>query len=76
MVSVLKVGDSIINLHTAQDMYKEHVTELQGIALKYGLSSIFQKCPHYVMITQREEDQSLPFWGLCVLVPDVWAIWC
>ena len=63
LVSVFEAGDSTTNLHTALDMYKEHATELQGMPLKYGLLSVFQKYPHYLMITQREEDQSL-FWGL------------
>ena len=33
-VLVFKAGDSTMNLHTALDMYKEHVSELQGMALK------------------------------------------
>ena len=33
LVSVFKAGDNITNLHTALDMYKEHVNELQGIKL-------------------------------------------
>lgn len=41
LVSVFKAGDSTTNLHTALDMYKEHVTELQGMPLKYGLLSVF-----------------------------------
>ena len=36
LVSVFKAGDSTTNLHTALDMYKEHVSELQGMTLKYG----------------------------------------
>ena len=36
LVSVFKAGDSTTNLHTALDMYKEHVSELQGMALKCG----------------------------------------
>ena len=41
LVSVFKVGDSTSNLHTALDMYKMYVTELQGMPLKYGLLSVF-----------------------------------
>ena len=41
LVSVFKAGDSTTNLHTALDMYKEHVTELQGMPLKYGFLSVF-----------------------------------
>ena len=32
LVSVFKAGDSTTNLHTALDMYKYHVTELQGMS--------------------------------------------
>lgn len=35
LVSVFKAGDSTTNLHVALDMYREHITELQGMKLKY-----------------------------------------
>ena len=35
LVSVFKAGDSTSNLHIALDMYKEQVTELQGMILEY-----------------------------------------
>ena len=35
-VSVFKAGDSTTNLHTALDMYKEHIQEMQGMKLKYA----------------------------------------
>jgi hypothetical protein len=41
LVSVFKANDTTTNLHTALDMYKEHVKELQGMPLKYGLLSVF-----------------------------------
>ena len=45
LVSVFKAGDSTTNLHTALDMYKDHVTELQGMPLKYGFfNSFYYKC--------------------------------
>ena len=31
LISVYKAGDSTTNLHTALDMYQEHVTEMQGM---------------------------------------------
>ena len=34
LISVFKAGDSTTNLHTALDMYKEHIKELQGMKLK------------------------------------------
>ena len=34
VLSVFKAGDSTLNLHTALEMYKEHVAEAQGITLK------------------------------------------
>ena len=34
VLSVFKAGDSTLNLHTALDMYKEHVNEAQGMNLK------------------------------------------
>ena len=41
LVSVFKTDDSTTNLHTALDMYKDHVTELQGMPLKYGFFNSF-----------------------------------
>ena len=35
LISVFKAGDSTTNLHTAVDMYQEHVTEMQGMKLGY-----------------------------------------
>lgn len=35
LLSVFKAGDSSTNLHTALDMYREHVKEAQGMVLKY-----------------------------------------
>lgn len=34
VISVFKAGDTTTNLHTALGMYKEHVTEAQGMKLK------------------------------------------
>ncbi len=34
VLSVFKAGDTTLNLHTALDMYKEHVKEAQGMNLK------------------------------------------
>lgn len=34
LLSVFKAGDSTTNLHTALDMYKEHVSEAQGMTLR------------------------------------------
>ena len=34
LLSVFKAGDSTTNLHTALDMYKEHIKESQGMKLK------------------------------------------
>ena len=35
LVSIFKAGDGTTNLHTALDMYKEHVTKMQGMKLRY-----------------------------------------
>ena len=35
-VSIFRAGDSLTNLHTALDMHKTSVTEMQGIKLKYA----------------------------------------
>ena len=35
LLSVFKAGDSTTNLHTALDMYKEQIDEMQGMKLKY-----------------------------------------
>lgn len=35
LVSVFKAGDSTTNLHVALDMYKEHVSEMQGMQIRY-----------------------------------------
>ena len=37
LISIFKAGDSTTNLHTALDMYQEHVTEMQGMKLGYGI---------------------------------------
>ena len=37
LLSVYKAGDSTTNLHTALDMYKEQIDELQGMKLKYAV---------------------------------------
>ncbi len=34
LLSVFKAGDTVINLHTALDMYREHVIESQGMNIK------------------------------------------
>lgn len=34
LLSVFKAGDSTTNLHTALDMYQEHIKEAQGMKLK------------------------------------------
>ncbi len=34
MLSVFKAGDSTTNLHTALDMYQEHINEAQGMQMK------------------------------------------
>ena len=36
LISIFKAGDSTTNLHTALDMYKTPVTEMQGMQLKYA----------------------------------------
>ena len=36
LLSIFKAGDSITNLHTALDMYKTPITEMQGMKLKYA----------------------------------------
>ena len=33
LVSMFTAGDTITNLHTALDMYREHIQELQGMEL-------------------------------------------
>ena len=33
LISIFKAGDSTTNLHTALDMYQEHVTKMQGMKL-------------------------------------------
>ena len=33
LLSVFRAGDTITNLHTALDMYKEHVMECQGMTV-------------------------------------------
>ena len=35
LLSIFRAGDSITNLHTALDMYKTAITEMQGMKLKY-----------------------------------------
>ena len=35
LLSVFKAGDSTTNLHTALNMYREHVVEAQGMRIKY-----------------------------------------
>ena len=35
LLSVFKAGDSTLNLHTALNMYREHVEEAQGMQIKY-----------------------------------------
>ena len=37
LLSVFKAGDSTTNLHTALDMYREHVVESQGMQIKYDI---------------------------------------
>ncbi len=34
LLSVFKAGDTVINLHTALDMYREHVIEAPGMNIK------------------------------------------
>ena len=34
LLSVFKAGDTTINLHTALNMFKEHVIEAQGMTIK------------------------------------------
>ena len=35
LLSFFKAGDTTTNLHTALNMYKEHVVEAQGMHIKY-----------------------------------------
>ena len=42
LVSIYEAGDSLTNLHTALDMYKTPVTEMQGMKLK--CASFINKC--------------------------------
>ena len=35
LLSVFKAGDTTTNLHTALNMYREHVIEAQGMHIKY-----------------------------------------
>ena len=35
LLSIFKAGDSTTNLHTALEMYKEHINEAQGMKIKY-----------------------------------------
>ncbi len=34
LISVFKAGDSIANLHTALDMYRNHISEMMGMPVK------------------------------------------
>ena len=34
MLSIFKAGDTMLNLHTALDMYQEHIWEAQGMQIK------------------------------------------
>jgi len=34
LLSVFKAGDSALNLHTALDMFQEHIIEAQGMQIK------------------------------------------
>lgn len=34
LLSVFRAGDSTMNLHTALDMYQEHIKEAQGMQIK------------------------------------------
>lgn len=36
LLSVFKAGDTTTNLHTALNMYREHVIEAQGMEIQYG----------------------------------------
>ncbi len=38
MLSVFKAGDTTTNLHTALDMYQEHIREAQGMQIKWARS--------------------------------------
>ena len=35
VISVFKAGDTTANLHTALEMYQDHVKEAQGMQIKY-----------------------------------------
>jgi hypothetical protein len=35
LLSMCMAGDSLSNLHTSIDMYREHIRELQGMGLRY-----------------------------------------
>ena len=47
LLSVFKAGDTTTNLHTALNMYKEHVIEAQGMLIKY------KKPFSFVLILQK-----------------------
>ena len=36
LLSVFKAGDSTTNLHTALDMYREHVVKAQGMNIRFN----------------------------------------
>ena len=37
LLSIFKAGDTTTNLHTALDMYGQHVVEAQGMKIKYDI---------------------------------------
>lgn len=40
LLSVFNAGDSTTNLHIALDMYREHMTEAQGMKIKYEMRQL------------------------------------
>ena len=79
-LSVFKVGDSATNLHTALDMYKEHIQEIHGMKIKYAAKKKNKtKHAHHTSLSQILQwaySLCLPVRRLWVSLQDIWPKWC
>ena len=73
----LSAGDSTTNLHTALDMYKDHISELQGMTLKYVYQyKILSQSHAHIICMQWLHHSGVLVRGLRVLEQNVWTLWC
>ena len=58
LLSMFMAGDSTTNLHTCLDMYREQISELQGMGLRYVKCNQYKEVTHTMVIPESITSES------------------